>query len=345
MNSRHAHYIKTLRLSKEPEDIKKAIDLLRKDHVVALPTETVYGLAANGLEPQALLRIFSAKGRPLNNPLILHTDHLKKADSLFDLAKQLHKNRLNKLAQAFWPGPLTIVAKKAHHVPLEATGNLPTVGVRVPRHPVTLAIMSELNFPLAMPSANISTRPSPTTAEHVLKTLDGKISAVVDGGISAVGIESTIVQIDTEQVEILRLGMINETMLADCLDEPVHTTSLTVHDAPRAPGSTYLHYSPAVASVELVSLPHAKSMWLSETMMLARTGDIKNLEQEIGPRPGAARTIMLSDTPATYAQELYDALYSCEATPHLKLLIIVPPQKPEWQAIHDRLSRSEKNQR
>lgn len=307
---------------------------------MALPTETVYGLAANGLDPEAIRRIFHAKKRPLNNPLILHTDSLKKVFELFDIKNSVHQKRIETLAEAFWPGPLTMIAQKAPHVPLEATGNLPTVGVRMPRHDVSLAVMSQLDFPLAMPSANRSTRPSPTTAEHVFKTLDGSIDAVVDGGSCAVGIESTIVQVDSEQATIVRLGMITQAMLEACLLEPVMDRTHESHERPLAPGNAYLHYSPQVASVKLMSIHDAHLGWHKADIMLIRNEDFAALLSEFGPRPSCAVTKIMSDEPENYAHELYGSLYACEAMPERNLLLIAPPAEARWQPILDRLSRA-----
>lgn len=340
MNSLKVKSAQTLRLTGSEHDILTTRRILQEGGVVALPTETVYGLAANGLDAKSLLQIFAAKGRPLNNPLILHTDSLKKALKLFDLTELAHISRVDKLARAFWPGPLTIVAKKTSQVPNEATGNLATVGVRIPKHPITLAILAGLDFPLAMPSANISTRPSPTSIKHVLKTLDGRISGVVDGGTCAVGIESTIVQIDTERPEILRSGMVSLAMLEQCLLEPVVHMAAGVHKKPRAPGLMYLHYAPAVASVKLISKVEAKNYWQSPDIILALTKDFLELTNGLGLRPNTAINMTLSDKPELYAQELYAVLYACERMPHLNLLIISPPPSPEWLAILDRLSRS-----
>jgi L-threonylcarbamoyladenylate synthase len=195
--------INTFKLNAKSDiDVKLALSILRSGGIVALPTETVYGLAANALLPINIKKIFDAKKRPYNNPLILHTHDLATAQLLFADLEPKTKHRLNILAQAFWPGPLTIIAPKAPHIPLEATGGLDSVAVRVPQSEVTLGMLRQLSFPLVMPSANLSTRPSPTTADHVLKTLCGRIDAVLDDGPCAVGIESTVVRIDEKSVTI-----------------------------------------------------------------------------------------------------------------------------------------------
>lgn len=306
-----------------------------------MPTETVYGLAANALDEKAVAKIFLAKGRPQNNPLIVHTDTLEHAQKLLNLTSPLQIERFKKLAWAFWPGPLTIVAQKASQIPSITTGGLATVGVRIPRHDTTLNILSLLGLPLAMPSANQSTRPSPTNVDHVLTTLDGRIDAIVLGDRCAVGIESTIVRIDEDKPVILRLGMISQAMVEECLHEPVEVSTHKKNQRPEAPGCAYLHYSPSVASVRLTELVQAHGWWAQDVMLLMRESDFCALKDMYGPRQSLLDQV-LSDDPHQFAQQLYSALHACEAWPKKHLVIVMPPAEQAFNAIRDRLQRTER---
>lgn len=327
-------------MASKQSDLEHAAFLLKNRKIVAMPTETVYGLAAHGYATDAIERVFVAKNRPHNNPLILHVSCAERARELFDFSECIFEHRFRALAHAFWPGPLTIVAKKASHVPLRATGNLPRVAVRVPRNDKTRAVMEQLDFPLVMPSANLSTRPSPTTANHVLKTLDGRIDAVLDDGTCSVGIESTVVLIDDATVRILRPGMITPSQLEACLSEPVAQHVQNQSNAPESPGQAYLHYSPKVSSVTCASI-HDQVPWNDAVTILARAHDFDIITKRQGLRGDSALSIVLSDDAEQYAHELYAALYRCEQFPEKPLVIILPDATDEvWHAIVDRIGRS-----
>ena len=175
------------------ETMKKSAEILRNGGIVAIPTETVYGLAADALNPEAVRKIFAAKGRPQDNPLIVHVSSL---DEIPPLVEKVDP-RLYKLAEKFWPGPLTVIMKKSGLIPDEVCAGLPTVAIRMPSHPVAAAIIKASGVPLAAPSANASGRPSPTKAAHVAEDLDGRIDAIVDGGECTVGVESTVITLAT----------------------------------------------------------------------------------------------------------------------------------------------------
>lgn len=343
MNSLNPDNTKTIRLlASNPCDLDQASDFLRRGGIVAMPTETVYGLAAHGFSAEAIARVFRAKDRPLNNPLILHTNSAERAFEFFDFSNnELAQKRFFKLADAFWPGPLTVIAKKTRHVPALATGNLPSVAVRIPDNRATNAVMANLDFPLVMPSANLSTRPSPTTAEHVLNTLNGRIDAVIDDGVCIVGIESTVIHIEPEEVKILRPGIITSHQLESCLQEPVRYANGHA-EQPLSPGQSFLHYSPKVSSVACFNVESIVP-WSEDTIILARACDYAQLAKKQGARKSAAVTILLSDDPSEFAKELYDALYRCELRPEKNLAIIVPREQGElWRAILDRLLRTKR---
>ena len=245
--------MKTLILSAaDPAAPRLAAALIQKGELVAIPTETVYGLGANGLDPEAVAKIFAAKGRPQDNPLILHVTDA----SQIKLFCHSIPESAYALAEAFWPGPLTMVLPARDCVPKCTTAGLPTVAVRCPDHDVTRQIIALAGVPIAAPSANISGKPSTTTAEHVLHDHEGKIPAIVDGGPCRVGLESTIVDLTEEKPRLLRPGGITPEQLVQVLGELVVDKAVTAQidkDAVvKAPGMKYRHYAPD-ADVIIVS--------------------------------------------------------------------------------------------
>ncbi|HRT83003.1 MAG TPA: L-threonylcarbamoyladenylate synthase, partial [Oscillospiraceae bacterium] len=227
--------------------IKKAAQIIKSGGLLALPTETVYGLAANALDKKAVSKIFKAKGRPEDNPLIVH---ICKVKDLYNLAEDVDE-RVPALAQTFWPGPLTLVLKKKNIVPDNVSGGLDTVAVRMPNHPVALAIIEEAGLPLAAPSANASGSPSPTCALHVAHDMDGKIDAIVDSGDSEVGLESTVLSLAGERPVILRPGAVTREQLEAVIGgvdfAPAIFESLGENAPVQSPGMKYRHYAPQVA--------------------------------------------------------------------------------------------------
>ncbi|MBE5922834.1 MAG: threonylcarbamoyl-AMP synthase [Lachnospiraceae bacterium] len=230
----------------DEEVLKEAAECLKSGGLVAFPTETVYGLGADGLNPEASKKIYAAKGRPSDNPLIVH---IAEVDALEKLAYP--NDMAYTLAQAFWPGPLTMVLPKKDIVPKETTGGLDTVAIRMPSHPAALSLIRQSGVYVAAPSANISGRPSPTKASHVIEDMDGRIDYIIDGGDVGIGIESTIVDLTSDIPTILRPGYITKKMLEDmvgevmidpALDRPLEMAAAGVH--PKAPGMKYTHYAP-----------------------------------------------------------------------------------------------------
>lgn len=228
----------------EKEEMKEAARLIEQGELVAFPTETVYGLGADALRPEASAKIYAAKGRPSDNPLIVHiadfTDMERVAREIPDSAR--------KLAEAFWPGPLTMVVWKSEAVPSTTTGGMETVAVRMPNHPIALELIRQSGCLIAAPSANTSGRPSPTEASHVVEDLKGKIAMVVDGGPVGIGIESTIIDLTEKVPMVLRPGYITPEMLASVLGEEVIIDPgiIAMDDTrkPKAPGMKYKHYAP-----------------------------------------------------------------------------------------------------
>lgn len=235
--------METLCLTAETESVKRAAALLKAGQVVAFPTETVYGLGADALNAEAVHRIFAAKERPADNPLIVHVaDPAQLADlcQITDTARAL--------MQAYWPGPLTMLLKKTERVPSVTTAGLPSVAVRCPRHPVALALLRECALPIAAPSANRSGRPSPTTAGHVREDMQGRIPLILDGGACQVGVESTVVDLTGNVPCVLRPGAVTPAMIAsiagDCTVAPSVMRPLREGERAPSPGMRHRHYAP-----------------------------------------------------------------------------------------------------
>lgn len=236
----------------DKDSIERAGQIIKAGGLVAFPTETVYGLGGNGLSSLASSKIYAAKGRPSDNPLILH---IASTEQLIPLVKNIPE-KAEKLMDAFWPGPMTLIMNKSGIVPKETTGGLDTVAIRMPAHPVALALIRAAGLPIAAPSANSSGRPSPTCAGHVYEDLSGKIDMILDGGDVGIGLESTIIDVTGDVPTILRPGYINQEMLEELLGRvDVDKASMSkmapdVH--PKAPGMKYRHYAPK-ASLTIVS--------------------------------------------------------------------------------------------
>lgn len=223
--------------------MKEAAAVIRDGGLVAFPTETVYGLGADAFNPDAARKIYAAKGRPSDNPLIVHIAEFKALESIAEVLPDY----AGKLAEVFWPGPLTMIVKKNKNVPYETTGGLDTVAVRMPDHPVALQLIRESGRLIAAPSANTSGRPSPTLAEHVAEDLGGRIPVILDGGEVGIGIESTIIDLTEDVPMILRPGYITGQMLEEVIGIVKTDPGIISGDSftkPKAPGMKYRHYAP-----------------------------------------------------------------------------------------------------
>lgn len=240
-------YTKTIKVDAQNIDesiIEKAAKVIKHGGLVAFPTETVYGLGADGMKKEAAAKIYEAKGRPSDNPLIIH---IARKEDVFHLAKEVSEAAL-KLMEVFWPGPLTLIFEKQEEVPEETTGGLSTVAVRFPSHPVAQRLIEASGRFIAAPSANLSGKPSPTLAEHVIADLKGRVDMILDGGAVSIGIESTVLDVSGEVPVILRPGFITKEMLEDVVGEvkvdPGIQGDLTLDVKPKAPGMKYRHYAP-----------------------------------------------------------------------------------------------------
>lgn len=245
------------------KEIQTAATILAEGGLVGIPTETVYGLGANGLDPKAVADIFTAKGRPQDNPLILHIPHVSWLERYCrDIPEQAYR-----LADRFWPGPLTMVLPRKDNVPDVVTAGLDTVGMRCPGHPLCREIIELAGVPVAAPSGNTSGRPSPTTAQHMLEDMDGRIHAIVDGGPCGVGVESTIVDLTCDPPRLLRPGGITLEQLREVLgtvavDDAV-TRQMKAGEKPRAPGMAYRHYAPKAQVTVVTGDPEKSAAYIA----------------------------------------------------------------------------------
>ena len=245
MNTKGSILVNTILFTENTkENIEKAAEIIRRGGLLGIPTETVYGLGANALNADACRRIYEAKGRPQDNPLIIHVPD---ASWLSRYCEKVPESAY-RLAEAFWPGPLTMILPKKEIVPYRTTGGLETVGVRCPNHPVTLAVIAAADVPIAAPSGNTSGRPSPTSAADMLEDMDGKIDGIFDGGPCGVGVESTIIDLTCQPPRLLRAGGLPieelERVLGTVLVDKCITQLMTDGERPRAPGMKYRHYAP-----------------------------------------------------------------------------------------------------
>jgi L-threonylcarbamoyladenylate synthase len=315
--------------------VQRAAEFLRAGEVVALPTETVYGLAANALDARAVERIFQVKGRPAHNPIIVHVASISMAEQCVADWPAL----AGKLAKAFWPGPLTLVLPRSEEIPPIITAGGPTVGVRWPSHPFIQAVIRECGFPLAAPSANPSTRISPTNAEHVRKYLGARIPLIVDGGHSQIGIESTVLDISGSPPHLLRPGMIHEQALLAVTGE----LAVGAREGPellKSPGLLRKHYSPRA---RLVVWP-----WDNEAELKVRSAQhgvpasnvfvIAHTRIPLGPGFGGVSVI--PHDPDAFARAIYAELHQCDEAGAELIVVEALPDSPEWRAIADRLRRA-----
>ena len=249
---------------KDKNAIAEAAAILRRGGLLGIPTETVYGLGADALNETAVLHIFEAKGRPQDNPLILHVPG---ADWLERYCRDIPPEAYA-LAERFWPGPLTMILPRRDNVPLRTTGGLDTVGVRCPDHPMTLAIIRESGIPVAAPSGNTSGRPSPTTAQHMLEDMDGKIDGIVDGGPCSVGVESTIIDLTVTPPRLLRPGGLPlealEEVLGEVAVDKAVRQKLSDGEQAKAPGMKYRHYAPKAPVTVFTGDPAKSAQYIKD---------------------------------------------------------------------------------
>jgi L-threonylcarbamoyladenylate synthase len=307
--------------------IREAVAVLKRGGLVAFPTETVYGLGADASNPAAVARIYEVKGRPAGHPVIVH---IGDAGQLERWAREVPE-AARKLAARFWPGPLTLVLKRAPGVGDGLTGGQDTIGIRVPGHPVALELLRRFGGGIAAPSANKFGRISPTTAAHVREDLGDEVDLILDGGPCEIGIESTIVDLSRERPVLLRPGRVTEEEIEATLQAQ---TGPRDRSAPRAPGTLESHYAPRTP-LRLV----AGDRW-DERVRGARQNRavLCFRARPIGDR--SAKWITASTEPQRYARDLYSNLRALDASGCDEILIEEPPASPDWAAIRDRLLRA-----
>jgi L-threonylcarbamoyladenylate synthase len=302
------------------DELRHASELLRAGGLVAFPTETVYGLGANALSAEAVARIFEAKGRPHTSPLIVHVASPEGSREVVTHWPEA----ATKLAIKFWPGPLTFVLPKQPVVPDIVTAGLGTVGVRVPAHPVALALLRECGLPLAAPSANRFTQLSPTTAEHVRRGLGDRVDYILDGGPCAVGIESTVISL-VDEPTILRPGGISRAQIEEVIGLVSVVTEVKA-GAHASPGMHAKHYSP-------------------QTKLILTNGHVPEHGGGVYLRilrdpQRAPEVIQMPATPQAYAAALYATLHDLDQRALDWIAVELPPDTPEWTAVTDRLRRA-----
>lgn len=316
--------------------INAAAQLLRAGSLVAFPTETVYGLGANACNPKAVRRIFEVKGRPADHPLILH---LARIDNLGYWARDIPEGGW-RLAERFWPGPLTLILKRGY-APLEVTGGQDTVGLRVPDHPVALALLEAFSGGIAAPSANRFGQVSPTRARHVRKELKGKVDMILNGGPCRVGVESTILSLADEQPRLLRPGSIPLSALQEVLGAEI--TTLTSVGGIRAPGMLSSHYAPVTRfEVWPIDALRQRGEELAHSGIRTAVIFIGSVKSEIPEIPALIPFFMPAE-PADYARKLYAVLRLLDSAGFGVLLAESPPDTEAWQAVNDRLRRAHCN--
>jgi L-threonylcarbamoyladenylate synthase len=296
------------------EEIRKAAEIIRAGGLVVFPTETVYGLGANALDAAAVKKIYALKGRPATSPLIVHVSSVEQAR---EYAAEWSAEA-EQLAHEYWPGPLTLVVPKQSVIPDEVTAGLPTVGLRMPRHPVALELLRAAGVPIAAPSANRFTQLSPTTAQHVREAFGDDTPFLLDGGPCEVGLESTVIAVTKDGLEVLRPGMafVEEAVAATEPIEPAH----------RSPGQHKKHYSPRTR-VLLVS--HGR-------LPQEGRGAYLWIEHEAK----AAHVVRMPAQPEAYAAQLYRQLHQLDRDGLDWIAVEIPPETREWAAIRDRLTRA-----
>jgi L-threonylcarbamoyladenylate synthase len=318
----------------DPGVLARAAELLRSGQLVAFPTETVYGLGANALDPGAVARIFGAKGRPAYNPLIVHVADVSAARRLV-----LHwPESASALAQRWWPGPLTLVLPKTPEIPDLVTAGLPTVALRIPSHPVALALLRAVGLPLAAPSANRSGEVSPTTAAHVMQSLGSRVPLILDGGPTSVGIESTVVDLSGGTPVLLRPGMITREELTEVLGPIALATTGDTLTARPSPGMLDRHYAPRA---RLVVYDGREDRLAVHAIAECRAAGGRSVALVRDAAPVAVDEVeRMPADPAAYARQLYGALHRIDAGGAALILVERPPGDAAWDGVRDRLERA-----
>ena len=330
--------------TEQATDIRRAACIIRTGGLVVFPTETVYGLGGDATNADASRRIYAAKGRPSDNPLIIHVASPQDAamyadtDALYD-----------RLAKAFMPGPLTVIMPRKPIIPLSTTGGLETVAVRCPSHPVAHALIAAAGVPIAAPSANLSGKPSPTCAAHVAQDMDGRVDMILDGGDCEIGLESTIVKLDRdgdgEFLTLLRPGHITLEDLERALGEEVELSKAILEKLPegavvRSPGMKYKHYAPATPVVLLEGTPEHVLSYLQERQKTERCAILCYDEEIPHLLPGGLLPVGARDDLATHAHTLFARLRESDSLHADVVYAHLPPREGLGLALYNRMIRA-----
>lgn len=312
------------------ESIDEAVELLKRGELVAFPTETVYGLGADAGNPESIKKLYAAKGRPSNHPVIVHLAH---ADQLSQWASRVPDAAI-KLAEKFWPGPLTMILPKADHVRGEITGGQSSVGLRIPSHPLALSLLRSFGGGVIAPSANKFGRLSPTRAEDVRTEFQNEVALVLDGGPCTVGIESTIIDLSKDAPMILRPGMIDSTDL-EAVIGPVSLShqAAAQQELTRVPGDLPSHYAPSTP-LRLVTAEELK-------VLVASHDALRNKAVlSFVAAPAGANWVVAADDPHSFARDLYFNLRQLDKLNLTEIVVETPPQGAIWSGVRDRLNRA-----
>lgn len=332
----------TLLLKSNIKDLQIAADIVRSDGTVIFPTETVYGLGANALSSLAVDKIFAAKGRPGDNPLIVHIYSLTQ---LNDLVSNIPDNA-KKLMNAFWPGPLTIILKKSDQVPLNVTAGLDTVGIRMPLSPIAAEFLKLSNIPIAAPSANLSGKPSPTEFKHCVEDMRGRVDAIIDGGVCNVGVESTVIDLSDKPI-IYRPGDITKQQIEEVLNKGVEAVyEVKADEKAKSPGLKYKHYSPNAAVVIMRGSITENASVINSigdgVVVLAFDEQIEEYKNRLN-----SDSVILSLGSISSPKEAEANLFSClRAVDELGAKVVFAPEIQyidEWMAVRNRLYRAAGN--
>ncbi len=329
--------METLLLSDHcPDDIQRAGDILRRGGLVAIPTETVYGLAANALDGEAVKKIYKAKGRPSDNPLIVH---ISRFSQLAPLVREVPESA-QKLAAAFWPGPLTIILPKSDVIPQQTSGGLDTVAVRCPSHPTARAVIDAAGVPLAAPSANLSGKPSPTTFLHVREDLTGRVDALLDGGDCDVGVESTVLTLATPVPRLLRPGGVTLSQLRQVLGQvevdPAVLHQMEAGQKAASPGMKYKHYSPAADVVIVDASPEDYVEYVNQK----GDGWALCFEEDVPLLQVPTMAYGTRYDSASQAHRLFEALHQLDEAGAARAYARIPRKRGVGLAVYNRLIRA-----
>jgi len=332
--SREERPVRTIRVGLEldDEELANAAEALRSGRLVVFPTETVYGLGANALDAAAVTGIYAAKGRPVRNPLIVHVHNADAARGIVTTWPEAAE----RLAKAFWPGPLSIILPKSDSIPDVVSGGGPTVALRSPAHPVALKLIEMAGVPVAAPSANPSGYVSPTRVEHLAESIKRAVEYIVDAGPCPGGIESTVLDLTEDPPRVLRPGLLDRTRLEEALGCRIRLGGAGA-SSPRSPGLLGRHYAPRATVLVARDLSTVSDQIRSLTSQGKRAAFLTFAPP---PPESACEVVFMPREPGAYARALYDVLMRLDRAGIDTIVVEEPPDEPAWEAINDRLRRA-----